>query len=383
MSAEGAPKKLLDVEALRAVAILFTLFAHYRFAYAEQPGWISRIDEHAHFWGGVDLFFVISGFVISKSLIPQFLSIPVEDKATRLKALLRFWMRRMFRLWPSSWLWAVLGLVIAAIWYPAHLENTVNDVMSAMLQAYNFHAWSCANGAKTCSHLVVGVYWSLSLEEQFYILLPVVFFVLRERARWAIGLMLFAGFMMSVVWPAPLGFFRWEGFCLGVLLAWAYATPGVYQLAEQHLVGPMRRFTVIVTVLMLLALPLIANGSISSAPYPLSALCSAVLVALAAFDKNYLGVPALLRRPLTYLGARSYSIYLVHVPVFVIFQRYSDARILQAGSGLPRWLGHGIWVGAATAAVLAVAELNFRFVESRFRLPSEGEPAREPLHAAA
>lgn len=383
MSSEGAPKKLLDVECLRAVAILFTLLAHYRFAYAVSPDWIARLDRHVHFWGGVDLFFVISGFVISKSLIPQFLSIPVTDHPARRRALLRFWMRRMFRLWPSSWLWAVIGLAIAAIWYPDHLRNTVNDVMSAMLQVYNFHAWSCANGAQSCSHLVVGVYWSLSLEEQFYIVLPVLFFVLRERAKWALGLLLVAGLAMSVVWPAPLGFFRWEGFCLGVLLGWAYATPGVYAQVEEHLVRPLGRLTVLVTVLMLLALPLIANGSISSAPYPLSALCSAVLVALAAFDRNYLGVPQFVRRPLVYLGARSYSIYLIHVPVFVVFQRYADRGPVAPDAGLPGWLGHGLWLLAATAVVIALSELNYRLVESKFRLPSEEVREAERLQAAA
>lgn len=365
---EAAPRKLADVEVLRAMAILFTLIAHYRFSYPEDPSWVVTLDQHAHFWGGVDLFFVISGFVICKNLIPQFLAIPSNDRLAGARLLVRFWKRRIFRLWPSSWLWAALSVVVIVAWYPAHLRNTVNDVMSALLQVYNFHAYACSNGATTCSHLVVGVYWSLSLEEQFYIVLPALFFVFKARTLWVIGALFIAGILMSAVWPAPLAFFRWEGFCLGVLLAWLYVSPGQFEQVERELVRPLGRMTVVVTILMLVALPLIANGALTNKPYPLAAACSGVLVFLAAFDRNYLGVPRLLRRGLVYLGGRSYSIYLIHVPVFVGFRVFAPRFFASAGGG---GLAHGLWLAVVTAIVVALSELNFRFVESRFRHASE------------
>lgn len=373
---DSRPSKLLDIECLRAVAIIFTVVAHYRYAYAQTPGWVGRLDSHAHFWSGVDLFFVISGFVISKNLIPDFAASAAAEFPGRVKLLLRFWLRRVYRLWPSSWLWAVLSLGVVAVFYREQFQNNFYDALAAMLQVYNFHAYACANGAPTCSHLVLGVYWSLSLEEQFYIVLPLVFFFFPRRARWVVGALFAAGVAMSVVWPAPLAFFRFEGFCLGVFIAWAYANPQLHALIEQHLVAPLRGLTVVITVVMLVGLAFIAHGAITNLAYPMLAVCSGVLVMLASFEKNYLGIPRLLKAPMVYLGARSYSIYLVHVPIFMAVARGSDHfPLFEGAEGAQKVLAHGLWLAIATGAVLLFSELNFRLVESRFRRLGHQAPA--------
>jgi peptidoglycan/LPS O-acetylase OafA/YrhL len=363
------PTKLLDVECLRAVAIGYTVLAHFRFAYADSPRWVAWMDDRAHFWSGVDLFFVISGFVIAKSLIPDLVGSRHPEPGGRLKAALSFWMRRIYRLLPSAWLWAFIGVSVVAVAYPEQLRNNVYDGLAALLQVYNAHALACQNGATVCSHLVLGVYWSLSLEEQFYIGLPLVFLAFRERAKWVLLLLLAASVGMSFFWPAPLGFFRWEGFCLGVFFAWVYSKPAVHALIEKQLVAPLGRLTVLATVLMLVALPLVAHGAVGPAPYPLVAVCSLVLVALASFEKNYLGVPAFLRKPMVWLGARSYSIYLIHMPVLVAFMRLSrkNGMLGDEQPMLSRVIGHSLWLAAVTLFILLLSDLNFRFVETRFR----------------
>ncbi len=378
--AEAPKTKLLDVECLRAVAIAYTVVAHLRFSYVNQPRWVSWLDARAHFWSGVDLFFVISGFVIAKNLIPQFTGFPRSDWKDPAHALWNFWRRRIFRLWPSSWLWAALAVGVAAVLFPPLLKLTASDFRAAILQIYNFHAFACVSGhASDCSNLLIGVYWSLSLEEQFYIVLPILFFFLRAQAKWAIIALGAAGVSLSFLWPEPLAFFRWEGFCLGVLLAWLFSTPALHARLGR-LLEKAGWLTWVVSAAMLVALPLIAHGTFGSRPYPVAAAASAVLVALASYDRNFLGVPKAIRGAMVFLGARSYSIYLVHIPVLVAFQKLAGFELLREDLAMPeRVLGHLLWVGAAVGTVVLFSDLNFRFVESRFRrLGERARPSRVP-----
>lgn len=368
MAESSAPHKLAEIEYLRALAIAYTIVAHLRFAYPSEPGWVGRLDSVAHFWTGVDLFFVISGFVIARSLVPQFLSLSAPDqRAARTRLLFTFWSRRVFRLWPSSWLWALLSIPIAAIWFDAHLHNTINDAVSGLLQVYNFHAWDCQNGAQSCSNLIIGVYWSLSLEEQFYVVLPLVLFAFGRRAAWVLGAMAAVGVSLSVFAPAVLAFFRWEGFVAGVLLAWALSVPHVAASMQSALFEPLGRWTRLFALVLVTSLPLIAHGALTSRPYPLAAVVSTLLVALAAFDAGYLGVPAILKRPLLYLGSRSFSLYLVHVPVMVVASRAAPRWFEGPAAHLPGWLAHLLWVGVSVAVMTLLADMNYRLVEERFR----------------
>jgi peptidoglycan/LPS O-acetylase OafA/YrhL len=358
----AAKDKILDIECLRAFAILYTLVAHYRFTYAETPAWVEWMDKKVAFHGGVDLFFVISGFVISKNLIPT--ARALTELAARVRFVSQFWVRRVYRLWPSSWLWAFIGLGVVALTDRGALTANIYDVAAALMQVYNYHAYSCMTGAGVCSHLAVGVYWSLSLEEQFYIALPVMLVALRARAKWVMVALLILAVPVHVYFPALGGFFRWEAFCIGVLLAWLYANETVRTAVEQHLFQPLGRSAWFASYLMLFSIPLIGVGAFGAASYTLTAIASGVLVALASLDRGYLGMPPFLKGFLVWIGARSYSIYLVHSSVFLAFKALAQRGWREA---LPPSLQHVGWVALATAVVLALSELNFRHVETRFR----------------
>lgn len=376
VNSHGSGAKILDIECLRAVAILFTLLAHVRFSYAWTPDWISSLDRTAHFWGGVDLFFVISGFVISRSLIPSFRAL--QPGASHVPYVTAFWVRRVFRLWPASWLWAGLGLLtVAAVQRDVLWANAI-DVLHALLQVYNVHAYACAQGTATCSHQAVGVYWSLSLEEQFYIFLPVLLVTLRERAKWVLVALVFLSFPINAAWGGLAGFFRWEGFCFGVLLAWVHARPERARQVRDQFIVPLGRFGPLLSLLFLVAIPLFSNGGVGPLlTYPLIAVLSALWVGLASFDVNAIGVPGVLRPVLVYIGARSYSIYLAHVPVLLVFRYFSGKVELQHG-----WQ-HAMWALAATVVIVACSELTYRFVEQRFRGMGRKAEARTAATPAA
>jgi peptidoglycan/LPS O-acetylase OafA/YrhL len=285
--------------------------------------------------------------------------------------------RRIYRLWPSSWLRAFIGLGVVALTERTALVANLYDVVAALLQVYNYHAYSCMNGVGVCSHHAVGVYWSLSLEEQFYIVLPVLLVVARARAKWVLAALLLAAVPAHLYLPAWGGFFRWEAFCIGVLLAWLYANETVRSTAEEYLFKPLGPITWLASLLMLVAIPMIGAGALGALSYTLTAVCAGTLVALAALDRGYLGIPKPFQGFMVWVGARSYSIYLVHSAVFLVF-KYLDGRGWR--DALPAPLRHFGWIALATVVVFTLSELNFRFVESRFR--HLGQP-KKPLEPAA
>lgn len=156
---EQQPSKLRfrpDIEGLRAVAIAAVLLYHARFPYA--PGGFI----------GVDMFFVISGFLITRLILKE-----METSGT--VSLKNFYGRRMKRLLPATAV--LLGVVVALSWVlfsPLRRESTSWDVVNAGAYAIN---WRFASQA--VDYFAVGLqaspvqhFWSLAVEEQFYILWP-------------------------------------------------------------------------------------------------------------------------------------------------------------------------------------------------------------------
>ena len=103
-----------EIESLRAIAILLTLFQHLPILLPSPspPDWMTFIYDHAAFWGGVDLFFVISGFVVTTSLLNDAHGKAGEGSGIAWADAKRFWVRRLFRLLPLAWVW--VGVVLLA-----------------------------------------------------------------------------------------------------------------------------------------------------------------------------------------------------------------------------------------------------------------------------
>jgi len=92
-----------DIQVLRAVAIACVLVEHSWYNLLFHQEWLTWLLRHVPLWCGVDFFLVISGYVITSSLLPGVLA-PVPAR----QVLARFWIRRAFRIWPAAWLWLAL-----------------------------------------------------------------------------------------------------------------------------------------------------------------------------------------------------------------------------------------------------------------------------------
>jgi peptidoglycan/LPS O-acetylase OafA/YrhL len=349
-------QRRLDIQGLRMVSVL-AVFA-------------------CHLWGwprggfvGVDVFFVISGFLITGNLLRMAETTGTVSFAT-------FYWNRIRRIVPAATV--VLILIYAAstlVFLPFRSHQVGVDALFAFGFASNWwFAYQNTDYFRASDDTVSPVqhYWSLSIEEQFYFVWPALIFVigvLIVRQRWPHSRrMAIAGALMSVISAASLWYAVRE---TGIDRAWAYfdtfarvwelgvgavlATAiGAFARIPQSL-RPLMSWGGI--VLIVAALSLIGEGSARfPAPWALLPVAGAALVIAAGVG----GEPRyqnFLRNPVsTYVGDISYSLYLVHWPVIIIVGALMDAGVYFSITVL------GLAFGLAV--------LSYHFVENPFRKAS-------------
>jgi peptidoglycan/LPS O-acetylase OafA/YrhL len=345
-----------DVDGLRAVAVLAVILYH-----AGVPGFGGG-------YVGVDVFFVISGFLITGLL---------TNRAANPNALGDFYVRRLRRIFPALAATVALTLAAAALLFdPRLFVETAKSALASLFAAANVFFYAHAGyfdvSAKAQPLLHV---WSLSLEEQFYFLWPLFMIGLRARPRlrlWLTPALLLASLALSqylLAKYATAAFFLLPGrmflLLLGAGLSFADRRP------------PGKARTGAGNELLLIGgLAVIAYAVYrwdESTPFPgVHALYVGLGAAavIAGGQARYAGW-LLRNRAAVAVGLVSYSAYLVHWPL-VVFTRY----VLQRGFTL----GESF---ALTAASLAGAALLYRLVETPLRTPANPAAWRPFARACA
>lgn len=297
-----------DIQGLRALAVLLVILCH------------AQVPHLAGGYIGVDVFFVISGFVITSLLLRQ-------PRETPWRNLGRFYARRVRRILPASALVLIGTLVATYYWLgPVTGVQLSTDTRYASLFWANFHFSAVAQNYFQQGQLsLITHYWSLSVEEQFYFVIP--FLVFGASALLAVQRRLFGvmGILFSVVVASGV----WSIYQTNVNPTSAYYAPFTrfWELALGGLVataaiawdrGSVPRQVVAVVqwtavgVIVFSALFFTANakvpGCIMWGP------CLAVAVLLHPWGAAQPWTPSALfaRQPLRYIGDISYSLYLFH-----------------------------------------------------------------------
>ncbi len=347
-----------DIEVLRAAAVMFVLYQHRGFLLFWNPGQ----DGVLAFWGGVDLFFAVSGFVIARGLLKSWRA--SKSHAELVAAFVAFWIRRVWRIWPTSLFWIGVVCLLSPLW--GGLAAGLPSIVAAATGAANIEQYVAGLSALHFPPLLH--YWSLSLEEQFYLCLPLVLLLFRSRKSWLAPALLLCALIQFFL-PRPmwsLGFaLRSDALVLGVLIALA-AERRHYRLLLEPVFFKNRPWLSVTAILFLLFLnAAFASGRVL--PFSIGAvgLVSAVLVFIASFDRNYLLPPGRAKDVLVWVGSRSYALYIVHLPVYLT-TRHIWSALAPAGATLDGTLTLRFIL---TALVLCVglAELNFRFLETPLR----------------
>ncbi len=337
-----------DIQGLRALAVISVVLFHI-WPQALPGGYV-----------GVDVFFVISGYLITGMLFRE-----LQD--TGRISLLKFYERRMKRLLPAASLVLIVVALATPLLPPARWEETSIGILASALYVENWHlAWLAVDylGAEN-SPSPVQHYWSLSIEEQFYILWPLIMIAaaavsflsanLRMRLMIPLAALTFASLAASIwltqVSPASAYFVThtrlWE-LGLGALLAIAVLPDFPARMRET-----MR----VVGLVAILISVFSYSGETAFPGYAalLPTLGCALVIAAGTDAGRWTAYRLLALSPAQYLGNISYSFYLWHWPLIVFAGLYAPGGFS---------IVHGL---ALFLASVVLADLTKRFVEDPVR----------------
>jgi len=335
-----------DIQALRAIAVLMVVVFHL---------WPNRLTGG---FAGVDVFFVISGFLISGSLFEE-----IENRQTI--GLVKFWARRIRRLLPAALFVIALTTLAAATFVPAFTRQ--GFFPEAIASTFYFENWQLA--ASSTDYFAGASspfqhFWSLAVEEQFYLFWPIILSVLAivfaRRSKAAVKVALFALSGASFIYSlylshtAPsLAYFNTFG------RVWEFGLGAIISLVGQR----FRFSTSARSVLSLLGFGAILVSALGLNPkveFPGWAALFPALGAAAVILAGLQGLPAWLDRsygfrPIAFTGEISYSLYLWHWPLIILLPWATGYQ--------PR----AYELIAIFAVSYLVAFLSKRFIEDRFR----------------
>jgi peptidoglycan/LPS O-acetylase OafA/YrhL len=328
-----------DVEGLRALAIGIVLLAH------------AGVGVAAGGYVGVDVFFLISGFLITRLLVGE------RERTGRI-ALPRFYARRIKRLMPQALTAVVVvALVAPMVLSPLSAVEALDDVTAASVYAMNWHlaAGSVDYFASGAADGPLDHFWSLAVEEQFYIVWPLLLLVVGRR--WlgpVLGLLTLVSLAYAVhrVAAAP----EQAYFSTGTR-AWELALGGLLAVTLSHRRPGPRASTALawsgVAAIAVATVTFGADTAVPAWPTLLPVLGAAALVA-AGSGATALPTRALSLRPVRFVGRISYAWYVWHWPVLIF--AVAAWGPLSTAQGL-----------AVTAASLLPTLVTHRWIEEPIR----------------
>ena len=336
-------KYVPQLDGLRALAVIAVMLFHAGF------------ETFGGGFVGVDVFFVISGYLITIIIL--------TDLAQEKFSLLKFYLRRARRLLPALFLVTGISIPLAWLWLPpVPMRDFSQSLVAVPLFASNFLFWSETDYFDTASELKPLLHtWSLAIEGQFYLLFPILLIALYRAKKKFLIFGLAALCLVSVAlaqWAssiAPAANFYllptriWE-FLIGSLAA-------IYILKAKH--GPPGRNTAEILGTLGLGMVIYSVFTFSAqTPFPsIHALVPTIgtaLVIVFSSGETFLG-RALATKYLVGAGLVSYSAYLWHYPIFV-FARQAGAQ--------PSSL---LWACVLIFFSFSMAYLSWKFIEKPFR----------------
>ena len=386
MNREQSLRYLPGLDGLRAVAVIAVILYH------ANKNWLSGG------FLGVEVFFVISGYLITMLLINE----SQENGKINFRA---FWMRRARRLLPALWTLLIGVTTYCALFERDTLGNLRGDVVAAFVYGFNwFQIWVGTSYFSAFGFVPLRHLWSLAVEEQFYLVWPVLIAVVLKvfgRRPLLLGTLFFAASIAVSIYVAKtfepgangsvletpdhyialfghavskvdflflgtLG--RSGGLLIGSALAFWWK-PSMFNndhpTSERFIVSVVGWVGVLGLGAMLWTFHDVVEGGVDGgtsgyAPlfqggFLLVGLASIAIIAAAVHPHTLLATRVLGNPVLVYLGQRSYGLYLFHWPIFQFYRQF-------AGKGL-----NVIEFVSLFALALIATEVSYRFIEMPVR----------------
>lgn len=360
-----------DIAGLRALAVMLVVFSHFEIPYF-QFGFI-----------GVDIFFVISGFLITRILYKDYLSDSGGSDKTSALGLGIFYLRRVRRLLPAALVTIfAVNLISFFLFNPESRESLLSNSKWALFFLANvaFLRSESDYFQQTNEPSMLQHYWSLSVEEQFYFIWPLLFLIaasfqrIRIRTSYLrfdkriLGLIALVSLLSFVYLQNEFRSAPTEAYFSIFSRAWELGIGsfvGILAFHKKQTVYFSRRekYTPLIFAILL---SFFAMRDDNWAKLMIIPVVTVAFVLYAGQNQVEVGAQnsrlfRLLRRPTLYVGAISYSLYLIHWPLYIL------ARHLQLLDGLSKKLG-------LIAISIILAHLLCKYVEKPFqklRLPKQ------------
>lgn len=360
MSASSAAKNHVyrpDIDGLRAIAVLAVLLFH-----ADVP-WITGG------YVGVDVFFVISGYLITSIIVGK------VDAGTF--SIVDFWERRVRRIIPALMVVALFTLIGSwLLFFPQDFKDFSESLIAISVFASNMLFWSEAGYFASPGEVKPLLHtWSLAIEEQFYLLFPLLMIGLAgKRSRWRLPVLLglsAASFAVSISWvkSAPDSAFyllpsrAWE-LAIGSMLVFLASPPQSRILREALCAAGL-------FMILYACFSYDSSTRFPGAAALLPCIGTALLIAGQSQQRQTLSFHLLSLKPMVFVGLLSYSLYLWHWPIIVFAKYHADTHLQ----------------GASIAIVLglsfALAYCSYRWVETPVRQQRIFATRRSVFTAAA
>jgi peptidoglycan/LPS O-acetylase OafA/YrhL len=332
-------KHIPQLDGFRALACLLVLGAHL---WRYPPDHIITMRVFGGGWVGVDVFFVLSGFLITRILIES------KDNQSYFS---NFYIRRALRIFPVNYI--LMGIVLFALplfsKFPQLMQVKHDELW------YLFYAANIIIGIGGWQLSLLNITWSLAIEEQFYLIWPAMmrWFSIERMKIICISLIIMVPVFRAILYPyigwtwcyvaTPL---RTDSFAWGAMIA----------LGGQVFFRQTAMCMLMIPVWIIVPNLILGNFMreeywVSSLGYSLTAMAAAGGLWLVLNAKKTIFSNVVLRE----IGKVSYGTYLYHPLVSVVVSRFFEGKSL---------LGSWIFMVISTCLSLGVAELSFRYFES-------------------
>ncbi|WP_155591678.1 acyltransferase family protein [Lysinibacillus cavernae] len=344
------------LDGIRALAVLAVIAYHFNFSWA-RGGFL-----------GVDIFFVLSGYLITSTILP----LRGNQLTVSLK---KFWIGRFRRLLPAAYVMIVTTFVWVMLFQKELLHTLRGDAVSSIFYSSNwwfiFHKLSYFDSFGSPSP--IKNLWSLAIEEQFYIIWPLLLmiglFVVQKQSK--LAMVVFIGAICSALLMAMLYqpgadpsrvYYGTDTRCFELLigcwlaLVWPMKRLSSQKLSTNH-VKKLNSISFITFTVFIISIIYVDEYQtfLYRGGMFLFCLNAAVLIACICHPVSILG-KILSWKPLCWVGSRSYGIYLWHYPVMVLGTPTHEI-------GNPSY-----WrIVLQIVLILTIAELSYRFIEMPIR----------------
>lgn len=332
-----------EIDGLRAVAVIPVILFHAGFSLFS-GGFV-----------GVDVFFVISGYLITTIIIDEL----EQGKFT----IVNFYERRARRILPALFVVLFACLPFAWLWLlPQDMKSFSQSLVAVLVFASNILFWRTSNYFETATELKPLLHtWSLAVEEQYYVFFP-IFLMLTWRfgKRWGLSsiaalavISLAASQWGSVVNPVATFYLLptrgWE-LLVGALVAFYFSKNNKQELGS----GVQQVGSIIGLALLALAIFVFDKNTPFPSTYTLIPTIGTALIIICGTERTLVG-KLLGSKVFVGIGLISYSAYLWHQPLFA----FTKHRVLGEPSGL--------LLGALAVAAIVLAYFSWKYVETPFR----------------